>query len=430
MSLGDRSSWAERLGILPLITRRVHESDTALDIRRQARENALRAVDIGRMRTALGKVEDFVRATARAPLFLDPGAGTDTEMHAYNSETLDALATYIARRGSSKKGAAGKAIQADGIQATVAVVRQLRELGTRVAVVDASVAATQGWKYRTMRRDAGVSSGQRQTKRAMRAAYLQRAVDKGFDRVSAWGRRRWAAALVGHNALLRGGELGWVEGRQHGFDAGLDMTFRSITWCLPSNDSKGRLWFILWVVPIKYRAIGNQQAYPIPIVRRCRGARGSDPLCPYDAMVIHWTTTMGSEPVAAVQDWQGRLAGGRLEVDHPMASQPLFTDGRGEPWHTGTTRAVAREIAVACGEDPHEFGASSFRSGGATDAREVLGSESADVIQQRGRWSTDVALIYQRALLSTQLDASGLLGGAHSADMEAVCIGWSQPRNF
>eukprot|EP00965_Chrysotila_dentata_P097601 3225749-Pleurochrysis_carterae.AAC.1 len=61
-------------------------------------------------------------------------------------------------------------------------------------------------------------------------------------------------------------------------------------------------------------------------------------------------------------------------------------------------------MAAACGLDPSEFGGKCWRIGGATDLRDRLGDSSGKVIKQRGRWATDVAEVYQRALVDHQLD--------------------------
>ena len=73
-------------------------------------------------------------------------------------------------------------------------------------------------------------------------------------------------------------------------------------------------------------------------------------------------------------------------------------------------------------------GGKSFRVGGATDLRAALGAaEGMAVIKQRGRWNSDVAEIYQRALLLDQLDGSAAMGGTCGADLEGLLDGWSQP---
>ena len=433
MALSHRIEWAERLGVLTPILRQRGETDFGLDLRRTSRTRALEAVDAGRMRTMLGKVQDYLDASGRAPLFLDPAQHGDAASWKYNAESLDGLGEYIIRAGSRQKGHEGEAIRAGGIQATVGMARQLRELGTSRAVIDPMLGASQQLKFRTVRREQGVAASTRDTKRALRISHFRRvaqgAATAPWDRTSHGKRGRWAAGLTAHNAILRGGEVGHLEGGR--FDPGTDLTFRSITWCVPTPDSRGRYWLLLWVVPIKYRGMSDQAAFPIPIVRRSVGRWSvglcGDPVCAYDALWLHWISSVGSEPQSARQDWQGRLSGGRMAADHPLARSPLFTGATGQPWHTGDSRMLARDIAKAAGEDPLEFGASSFRAGGATDFREVLGDGSKDMVKQRGRWASDVAEIYQRALLRTQLDASGEVGRAEGADMEAVCIGWSQP---
>jgi hypothetical protein len=87
---------------------------------------------------------------------------------------------------------------------------------------------------------------------------------------------------------------------------------------------------------------------------------------------------------------------------------------------------MAREL----GEAPEHFGGKSFRVGGATDLRAVLGvAEGKAVIQQRGRWGdgSDIADIYQRVLITDQLKGSASMGDADGVDLEALLTGWSMP---
>ena len=55
------------------------------------------------------------------------------------------------------------------------------------------------------------------------------------------------------------------------------------------------------------------------------------------------------------------------------------------------------------------------------DLLDRLGVGSSRIIQDRGRWGSEVARVYQRSLLRDQLDASGAMADADAADMEA-CI--------
>eukprot|EP00965_Chrysotila_dentata_P057408 1904348-Pleurochrysis_carterae.AAC.3 len=87
-------------------------------------------------------------------------------------------------------------------------------------------------------------------------------------------------------------------------------------------------------------------------------------------------------------------------------------------------------MAVAAGLDPDEFGGKGWRIGGATDLRDVLGDGGAAAVQQRGRWATDIAQIYQRAVVDGQLRSSAGMADATGVDLEALCVGWSQPASF
>ena len=143
-----------------------------------------------------------------------------------------------------------------------------------------------------------------------------------------------------------------------------------------------------------------------------------------------WTASVGGEPPTAQADWVGRVGGGRLLASHSLARRPLFALASGEAYSTRDVRLLVQRVAAVCGEPPEEFGAMSLRAGGATDLRVYVGDSSLELIKQRGRWCSEIGRIYQRALLRTQLDGSGAMGDSAGADMEAVCVGWSQPATF
>eukprot|EP00965_Chrysotila_dentata_P105081 3471094-Pleurochrysis_carterae.AAC.1 len=88
-------------------------------------------------------------------------------------------------------------------------------------------------------------------------------------------------------------------------------------------------------------------------------------------------------------------------------------------------------MAAACGEDPNLFGGKCWRIGGATDLRDRLGEGGRAAIKQRGRWASDVAEVYQRALVDHQLDVSADMANSTGVDLEALVHGcWSQPAKF
>eukprot|EP00965_Chrysotila_dentata_P177375 5858141-Pleurochrysis_carterae.AAC.1 len=76
-------------------------------------------------------------------------------------------------------------------------------------------------------------------------------------------------------------------------------------------------------------------------------------------------------------------------------------------------------MATACGMDPNDFGGKSWRIGGATDLRDILGDAGKSQIQLRGRWGSDVAAVYQRATVDRQLAVSAEMAESTGQDMEA-----------
>jgi hypothetical protein len=155
------------------------------------------------------------------------------------------------------------------------------------------------------------------------------------------------------------------------------------------------------------------------IRRRSAGPLGADPMCTYDAIFIAWTATAGTRPPDS-----GRT------LDPSLAPRPFFTGRERGPWDTEDTRLLARRFATALGLDPSEFGGKSFRIGGATDWRDIFGADAERVIKQRGRWQSDIAFLYQRALAETHLRGSAAVADADHADLESLCLGWVQPATF
>ena len=88
-------------------------------------------------------------------------------------------------------------------------------------------------------------------------------------------------------------------------------------------------------------------------------------------------------------------------------------------------------MAEAAGIPRAAVGGKLWRIGGATDCRDRLGAERGQrVMKERGRWASDVAFIYSRALVRDLLDASAAVGDADAEELEAVVDGWVQPSNF
>ena len=77
--------------------------------------------------------------------------------------------------------------------------------------------------------------------------------------------------------------------------------------------------------------------------------------------------------------------------------------------------------------DATRVGAKALRIGGATDCREYTGEAGKGLVKRRGRWASDVAEVYQRELVGTQLELSARMGSAFDTSLEEVVPGWVQP---
>eukprot|EP00965_Chrysotila_dentata_P212516 6187089-Pleurochrysis_carterae.AAC.3 len=90
------------------------------------------------------------------------------------------------------------------------------------------------------------------------------------------------------------------------------------------------------------------------------GVMGDDPLCPYNVLRAIWEDVVESV-----------LAGERT-FGQP-STNPHFTEMDGGTWTTTESRNLPRLMAATLGMDASEFGAKTFRIGGATDIRAMLG---------------------------------------------------------
>ena len=369
------------------------------------------AADSERLGTALTWFKGFRAATGRIP-FINPQQPGGKE---YNQETLELFAEYIRAHGSVQKGRTGSTIRSDTIGGYVSAIKLATARAQRQPITSADFNLRLPLILKQMRKDqppgASGNSG-RALQRALRARHLRQIADAGYDRTSRRGAERWAAAVIAHNLLLRGGELGRTTTKAH--DHTRDLTLASFSFRDPCAESEGKPWLLVAVTAIKDIA-ARHQAMMLPIRRRASWQEqpvvGADPLDVYDAALVAWR----------------KRAAEVAPCDYAKA--PFFTSSDNKsPWTTEDTRTLARSLGKLAGFDPKDFGGKSFRIGGATDMREALGETSQLLIMQRGRWATDVAQVYQRALVKAHLDASVAVGSAQaSRDLEELCKGWAQP---
>ena len=328
-----------------------------------------------------------------------------------------------------------EAVSADTISGYIGAIHLLvsREAGYDISPPEVNINAKLG--YKDMRRTDPHAQGQRDWRRPVRQPDFAAAVAAGIDRASDQGCVDWAAGLTAHNALLRGGELGC----QDGVDPAAPevrrrlITFACLEWQQAMASSNWRPWLLIFVIPIKDPGM-RFRGYPTPIVRRHTGPLGADPLCTYDALVAaFWRRRApAGEPIPLdAHGWPAPLwwnsEPARRQPTRAADSDPFFTK-EGGVWRTADTRALMRSICRAGGAaDWNSAGASSGRSGGATDLKAQRGPGSEQLVQDRGRWQTDIGDIYARDSLDSQIQVSLDIALAGGTDLESHCAGrWVQ----
>jgi hypothetical protein len=144
---------------------------------------------------------------------------------------------------------------------------------------------------------------------------------------------------------------------------------------------------------------------------------GGDAACAYDALRASWVARQHT-----VEHSERTYRGGSRTA--------FFITAEGRPWCTRDSQQLAEEVGAFIGFSPSELGGKAFRIGGATDLREVHGLGAQQIVKGRGRWASDVAQLYQRALLQEQLDVSAGAADACGRDMEEALDGWVQPAAY
>jgi len=387
--------------------------------------DAALAWDTPRLASAITWVERFVAASDRT-LFV-PALGADAVSgRVWNRRTLDLLDRFI-QTSPSMGRSRGEHVSTDVRRSYVGAIRLLRSrsAGYDVAPVDDDMLG--GLTAKTAKRKEPATA-QRALSLGLRVVHIAAAAAAGFDRSSVRGEMEWAAVVGGHNLLLRGGEVGEPDNAHP--EPHRVLRGRSLGWQHAIRASGGRLWLVVYVVPIKDPQC-NHRGFPTPVSRRHDGPLAADPLCPYDAFAaLWWRRIGGGRPFPT--DAQGRPADEwwlRGSVRSPM-DHPLFVRGDGAAFRTSDARALFRRVAAAAGmsaEDVARVGAKALRIGGSTDARERLGEAAGHIIKRRGRWASDVAEVYQRELVGTQLRLSAELGDACGEGLEELALGWAQP---
>ena len=242
----------------------------------------------------------------------------------------------------------------------------------------------------------------------IRGAHFLRLDSVGWDRTSPVGVYDHALASTCKAACGRGGEPGTVDGGTWTPERGVTIA-DAREWVAASPSANGGLpWVRLWWFPIKDTEADHAKC-PVPISKRTDAPRGSDPACPYDALLAWFEIRSAAVPEA---DW---------------ATQPLFVHPKtGKVPTTRYIAALAKRMGALFGLPDAALGGKSFRIACASDMYHEYGEHAKRLLKERGRWHSDIAYIYARMSEGAHLAASQRTSGADAADIEAA-TGWAQP---
>jgi len=389
--------------------------------------------DIPRLRSALTWWGAFITASPSSS-FVPAIGNSAVSGGLLNRLTLDRFGEFIRRSPPLGRTTDNAPCTANVIQGYQSAIKLVRSREARYDIAPDWTDVVMPLALKSMRGDDG-PRGDRKLSLGLRASDFDVAQRSGFDRKSKQGASDWAMGLLSHNVYLRGGEAGCPDHIDP--DSRRVLTWgNSIQPQRPRAESLNRPWFLLWIVPIKdtnHRA----KAHPTPVQRRHDGPFGADPLCTFDALLLHALHTIsppGTQPPVSTTgvplwNWLELLP---RKADAPSPNSPIFTQPDGRIVRTSYVRTFARSLAEAAGFTKQQIadtGAKAFRVGGSTDTRAKLGEAGKDHIKARGRWASDVAEAYQRPLLAHELDASAAVGAVQSIDLEKLCEGaFAAPR--
>ena len=369
------------------------------------------------------------RVSPSRALFMRVGGVDNAQAMAYNAQTYALLGEYITLHGSVQPGHRGKKLDPATVSGYMGVLKAAMESHTHGKQVMSAFNTRQPKIAKTYKIDKGPKA-QRAKSLGFRACHFRRALLTPFDRASAVGRFKWLVALVMHGGLMRPGEPG-AGGRNKPFDPRRGLTYAQVRWWAASDTRMGRPSIVLMLLPVKRP--DSWERHPVPFMARDGSGHVSDPMCVYSLLAEWWHESVGlvcsrSPPCAGDDDTQ---------FCEQCRTTPLFRwPDSGRVWRSSDAVVVFRELAAAIDLDVDLMMGRCARIGGASDTRQVCETQfgatagveqGIRLLEQRGRWWTDIAWIYARAGPEGQMILSALMADADGGDMEHLLRGWTQP---
>ena len=404
---------AERLGVLDRGERHTiskwddvgpepGEHDAAVRLRRGWKERALSAHMPGfwdRVGTALTWLERYMKVFPHRVIWVELDNLSDIQPMLYNQESLCDIGEFISSYDKVRGATVGTYLTA---------LRTLRKLITMVDPLGALETVGLTLMLRQMRRD-DAPSADRKLERGLRAQMLLRIAATALDRRSEQGEADWGLIVTMWNTLMRGGEPGRVTNQPFSVKRGICL--RHIQWLSAAETGDGHRAFILWLVSVKDTHARFKRVPVVVSRRQPEGDTREDPLCAYTYVRRRWE----------------RLAARVGTEEMATSDLPFFTQPNGKAVDTKYVSDTVKRFVTTVGEPASEYGGKGPRVGGAQDVRHAMGADDAAtlVIKQRGRWASDIALIYARACATGHLMLSRVMGDAAGIDLEALVRGYT-----
>ena len=416
------------------------EAELALarSLRRSIETRIETANDHGTLATAVTWLEHYAAAFPHRRLFMPRGGAGDAAAASYNAGTLSELREYIRLHGSIGRGSnKGRTLSGDTIDSYVDALSAAVGACSEAQLVSSTFNTRQPKQAKHMRLEkVGLGAPSSRAKSlGFRSCHLRMVAASTFDRLTLTGKFKWLMAVMIHDGLMRPGEPG-AGGKGKAFQPAKGLTFANVRWWGADVTSLGRPAVVLMLMPIKDQH-GRNVRHPVPFMARGAAEDPDDPMCIYSLLMGYWRQHVGTVcrrfPHCTGDDVADFCTSCQLT--------PLFRwphDGR--VWRSPDTLALYREMAPLAGIDPAGIEGRAGRIGGASDTRQICERQFGPtagcehgmrLLEQRGRWHTDIAWIYARAGPEAQMVLSAVIeavmADATGGDMEHLIKGWTQP---
>ena len=323
----------------------------------------------GPLQSAISAFARFAAACPDRDLFIRPRFNGDLASSAHNEWTLMLFAWYLT---SVESSATKRTRKVKTARSYISLLKGYFEFSYSFALVE------RGGRLKRLL-DAMTSDeplgGVRRKRRGWRRRHMRRIWHETWVRANDVNAVNQIAAVgTAWQVLARGGEVcpsvshaGWRAGRE---PTRADLEF--------GETGGGARFARLWLRPLKQKGQSTPPKIPQYIAEPDGG--GSDTYMLLERMVQ-------LDPVPEAE-----------RAHTPLFRQRVLINGHYEFRHMTVAhlRSTVRKYAKALGHsNPHEWGAHSLRIGGATDLAST-GRASELVLKAKGRWASDIGVIYSR----------------------------------